>query len=445
MLSGLRTKSERAEAGQLEPKIRIKSDATIKSLRPLAARREYPDDKVGGLYLVIQPSSAKSWAYRYRSASAPRKLTIGPYPAIDLATARKRAIQAAGDVAGGVDPAGEKRAARAAVKVAAAVEHDLVERVVGQFIERHAKPNTRDWRETERMLKKEVVGRWGVRRLADVTRANVRDMIDEIRERGAPVRANRVFAQFRKLCNWALSRDIISASPCAGTFDLSPEEKRDRVLSDDEVRLAWRACDAIGWPFGAIGRLLLLTGARREEVAGARWSEIDLAARIWRLPKERAKNAAAHEIPLSEDAALIFAGLPRIGERIDFVFTTTGATSVSGFSRAKAALDEAILAIAAADAEAAGADPAAINLLSRWTLHDLRRTVATNLQKLGVRLEVTEAVLGHVSGSRAGVVGIYQRHDYAVEKRAALDAWARRLDAVVNGGSTAKVLAFAKR
>src|SRR5271166_1442355 len=218
---------------------------------------------------------------------------------------------------------------------------------------------------------------------------------------------------------------MIDRSPCEGLMAPSPETKRDRVLSDDEIRLAWRAFDAIGWPFGAIGKLLLLTGARRDEAASMRWGEIDLAARTWTLPASRTKNKRPHEIPLTDAAVEIIEGLPRIHGKAGLVFSTTGATAVSGFSRAKAAIDKAVLEIMR---DEAGDGATQVKAQEHWTIHDLRRTVATNLQRLGVRLEVTEAVLNHVSGSRAGIVGIYQRHTWSDEKRAALDAWAGRLE-----------------
>jgi integrase len=402
------------------------TDLRIQKLPIPAKRDEVPDGK-NGLYLVVQPSGAKSWAVRYRANGAPKKLTIGPYPAVSLAAARRRAQEALGEVAGGRDPAAAKQASRAAARAERAAETDRVERVVEQFIERHAKAKTRDWRETERILVNEVVSRWKDRRLSQVTRAHVHEMLDTIVDRGAPVRANRVFAQFRKMCRWAISRGIIDRSPCEGITAPSTETRRDRVLNDDEIRLAWNAFESAGWPFGPIGQLLFLTGARKSEVADMRWSELDLAARVWLLPKSRSKNKREHQIPLSEAAARILEGLPRIGSAKGLVFTTTGETPVSGFSRAKATVDRTMMAPAP------------------WTIHDIRRSVATNLQKLGVRLEVTEAILGHVSGSRAGIVGVYQRHDYATEKRAALDAWARRLDAIVTGGSVGNVVAMAAK
>jgi integrase len=363
------------------------TDLGIKNLPLPDKRREVPDGKIAGLYLVLQPSGARSWAVRYRVNGLSRKLTIGPHPTIDLATARKRAREALGDVAGGKDPAAVKQASKATARAEHAAEVDRVERVVELFVERHAKPKTRDWRETERMLVNEVVSRWKGRRLSQITRAHVHEMLDEIVDRGAPIRANRVFAQFRKMCRWAIARGIIERSPCEGLTAPSVETRRDRVLSDDEIRLAYRAFEVAGWPFGPIGELLLLTGARRDEVAGMKWSELDLDARVWSLPKTRTKNKRDHQIPLSDDAVRIIEGLPRIGFAKDgLVFTVTGRTPVSGFSRAKTMVDGTILETLREEAEARGDDPQKVQALARWTIHDLRRSVATNLQKLGVRL-----------------------------------------------------------
>jgi integrase len=390
------------------------TDITIKKLPVPTKRREVPDGgRVTGLYLIVQPSGAKSWALRYRTAGATRKLTIGPYPAIDLAGARRKAQEALGEIAGGKDPATSKKAAREAAKAERDADVDRVEKVVELYVERYAKAKIKRWREVERVLATEVAERWKGRRLSQITRPMVHDMLDAIVDRNAPIKANRVFDQFRSLCKWAIERGIIDRSPCEGMRAPSPENKRDRVLDDAEIKLVWQAFETVGWPFGKIGALLLLTGGREREVAGMEWKEIDLASRTWKLPATRAKNGREHVIPLSEAAIEIIASLPRLESR-KFVFSTTGRTPVSGFSNAKKYVDAAM-------AES----------IPHWTFHDLRRTVATNLQKLGVRLEVTEAVLNHVSGSRAGIVGIYQRHDWAAEKREALDKWAARLAQIV--------------
>jgi integrase len=417
----------------------------VENLKPAEKRREVPDAKIGGLFLIVQPSGAKSWALRYRVAGRTRKLTIGAYPTIDLSTARKRAQEAAGEIASGYDPAAQKRAARVA-QMAANASAGSVENIAASFVQKHlAKKTKPSWaKEAERLLRVEIVSKWARRNLAEITRADVRRLLDDIAER-APITANRTLAIFRKLCNWAVSQQLILTSPCAGIEAPSDEHSRERVLSDDEIRLAWRAFDQVGPPFGPIGKLLLLTGARRDEVAGMHWAEIDFAKRTWMLPRERTKNSRPHAIPLCDAAIRVLENVPRIGDgKGGFIFTSTGATPVSGFSRAKAAIDAAMVRIRREDAKVRGDDPETIRAQERWVLHDLRRTVATNLQKLGVRLEVTEAVLNHVSGSRAGIVGVYQRHEYAAEKRAALDAWARALDVLIGGAPAANVVALAR-
>jgi integrase len=416
-------------------------DVTIRKLlaSPPLKRTETPDGQITGLYFVLQPTGAASWALRYRVAGRPTKLTIGPYPALTLAAARRRAQEALGDVAGGKDPARAKQAARAAAKAESEAEEDRVDRVVALFVERYAKPKNRDWKETARLLNKEILTRWKGRRLSQITRANVNTLLDDIVDKGAPIGANRTFSAFRKLCKWSIGRGIIEHSPCDGVTAPSPENRRDRVLDDAEIRLVWEAASAIGWPFGPVIKMLILTGQRRDEVAGMRWSEVDLQARTWTLPAARAKNKHTHQIPLSDAAIEILRAMPR-HEKVDVIFTTNSRTPVSGWSRMKLSLDAHIAERIREEAEARGATPKA---MPEWTLHDIRRSLATNLQRLGVRLEVTEAVLNHRSGSRAGIVGVYQQHDWADEKRQALDAWSRRLDAIVTGASASNVVELA--
>jgi integrase len=403
------------------------TDVQIKKLTTPTARREVPDGKITGLYLVLQPSGAKSWALRYRAAGKPTKLTLGPYPTLDLANARRRAQEALGDVASGKNPAAEKKAAREAQKAASSTA-DRVETVAASFIDKYVKRNVGEsWaREAERLLTKEINPKFGCKRLGEVKKSDIHDLLDEIVDRGAPIVANRTLAVFRRLCNWAVERGVVDASPCDKIKVPAAEESRDRVLSDDEVRLAWTAFERLGWPFGQIAQLLLLTGARRDEIASGRWSEIDLEAKTWTIAKERSKNGVAHEIPLSDAAIAILKQLPRIGDRKDaLIFSTTGLTAVSGFSRAKDAIDNVILA-------ARGAE---VGAPDRWTFHDLRRTAASGMAGLGIAPHVVEAVLNHRSGTIKGVAAVYNRYSYATEKRQALDAWARRLEAIVTGAA----------
>jgi integrase len=407
----------------------------VENAKPDPLRRvEIPDGLLPGLYLVVQPSGARSWAARYRHEGKPRKVTLGAYPALDLAEARKAAQSALRAAAEGRDPAGEKMAARAASRVADTATRDLFENVVADFVARYVKPNNKasSARETERLLTRNVVPVWRGRRVQDIARRDVLDLLDGIVDRGAGIGANRTLAAVRRFFNWCVERDILDKAPTDKVKAPTAERSRDRVLSDDELRIVWRVAGDLGLPFGPMVRLLILTGARRDEVAEARWSEIDVEKRLWTLPAARSKNAVAHEIPLSDAALAVLARVPRIKGRAekgtvppDYIFTTTGATAVSGFSRAKTRLDTLLLAEMRKEAKEAGGDPANVETPPRWVIHDLRRTLASGLARLGINLPVIEKILNHTSGSFAGVVGVYQRHSYADEKRAALDAWAR--------------------
>lgn len=210
-------------------------------------------------------------------------------------------------------------------------------------------------------------------------------------------------------------------------------EARERALSDTELRLVWQAAGGLGWPFGPIIRLLILTGQRLREVAELRWSELDLHAALWTLPGSRTKNGETTLVPLNEAALEILGDLPRIKSNAGLVFTTTGETPVSGFSKIKARLDASMLDLLRRSDDTATIEP--------WRLHDLRRTFASGCQRLGIKLEVTESLLNHVSGTRSGIVGVYQIYKYEAEKRHAMEAWGRQVSSVVAGtGNDANVL-----
>ena len=383
-------------------------------------RIEIPDAGKPGLYLVIQPSKKKSWAVRYRFKGQAKKLTLDGFPS--LATARKLAQEALDAVAEGSDPAAEKRA-----KKYADTSSDLFSAVAADFVERHAKRNTRasSVRLTEQWLNKDVLPRWGHKRVQDITKRDVLDLLDAVIDRGGGLSANRVLAVVRKLFNWAVQRGIISVSPAAGVKGPLTETSRDRILSDDEIRWLWLACEKVGYPFGSMAQLLLLTGQRRNEIAGMTWGEIDLDKKLWTLPGGRTKNDEAHEVPLSEAALGVIASLPRIKSDKGYLFTTNGNTHVSGYSRAKAVIDKAMLDIAReerGDIE-----------IPRWTFHDLRRSCVSGMARLGISLPVIEKTVNHSSGSFSGVVAVYQRHSFADEKRNALEAWGKFVVSLVEG------------
>jgi integrase len=185
-------------------------------------------------------------------------------------------------------------------------------------------------------------------------------------------------------------------------------------------------------------RLLLLTGQRRTEVAALQWRELKEKGTLWVIPASRTKNGLEHHLPLSQAAQAIVAKAPRIAH-CEYLFTTNGTRPVSGYSGAKARLDALMLEIARDDARKAGQDPEAV-ALPAWRLHDLRRSVASNLARLGINLPVIEKVLNHTSGSFAGIVGVYQRHSFSQEKAQALEAWARYVDTLVSGEPASNVV-----
>jgi integrase len=391
-------------------KIKI-TNAVLERLKPPAVGQvDYFDSAYPGLALRITAKGVKSWTYFGRVHGKIKRATLGRSPDLSLAKARRKAGETADAMRQGIDPAAAKRAQRAAVR-------DNFEGVLTEWLKRDQAEN-RSHAEVKRLIERETLPAWRGRLMSNITRRDVLDCIDAVVDRGSPIMARRLHAHLHRLFRWSVGRGIITANPMEGMEKPGSETQRDRVLSDAELASVWRAAEKVGWPFGPVVRLLILTGARRQEIGGLRWEEI-FGDKI-ELSGSRTKVGEAHTIPLSTVALDLIATLPRIGNSA-YLFTTTGKTPVSGWTRSKALLDKAIIEFN--DGRA----------LSDWRLHDLRRTVATGLQRLGVGLQVTEAVLGHVGGSRAGIVGVYQRHEYAEEKKAALEAWGRFVQDMLTG------------
>ncbi|WP_462122036.1 tyrosine-type recombinase/integrase [Methylorubrum thiocyanatum] len=394
-------------------------------------RREVPDAALPGLYLVVQPAGGKSWAVRYRAAGKPRKLTLGPYPRLGLVDAREAARTALRAVAEGRDPAGEKQAARVEV---AAVQTMRFGVVVADYIERYAKPRNRSWRETESFLTRtrDATDKWQEKDVRAIGRKDVLDALDAVVARGASIHANRLFAALRRFFAWTVERGILEASPMAGLKPPSPEISRDRILTDAELVAVWNAASEVGYPFGPVVQLLILTGQRRSEVLEAEWREFDLDGATWTIPRERAKNDRAHVVPLAPQAVEILRSIPRVGNRSRLLFTTTGETAFSGVSKATDRLQGL----------SAKHLPDGVEV-EPWRLHDLRRTFASGCARLGVAVHVVEKALNHVSGTHSGIVGVYQRHEYGDERRRAMDLWADHLDGFLKGA--AKVVKLERR
>ena len=405
------------------------TDATIRKQPTPESRKEIPDGKIPGLYLVIQPvSGARSWALRYKFGGKNRKLVLGRYPEIGLAAARKIAQDKRADISAVRDPAAEKAMKLAEAKAqarAAAVEAsgaDRVKTIADEFMKRRVEGVVgNSWaRETARVLRVEIEPVIGDKRIGDVRRADIQALLDGIVDRGSPIMANRVHAVLRTFFGWLAERDYVAANPLDKIKAPAVERARERVLDDAELRAAWAAFDQDGYPYGPIAKLLLLTAARRGEISEAPWAEVDLAAKTWRLPGSRTKNGIPHEIPLSRAALEILESLPRHG---GFVFAQSpDGPAPSDWTNVRKRFQRVA-------SEIKGGDP-----IPAWTIHDLRRTAASGMAALGVPPHVVEAVLNHKSGTIKGVAAVYNRYTYAAEKRDALDRWAAHVAKIVKDG-----------
>ncbi|WP_230629304.1 tyrosine-type recombinase/integrase [Sphingomonas sp. Leaf37] len=432
---------------------------------PDRGKREHLwDDTLKGFGVMVTDKGARSYLVQYRigGRGAPsRRVTIGKHGSPWTAEkARIRATELLEQVRRKDDPfdaAKAKVAADKAVKAQQAASAVVSERLgfstfADRFVKNYAMVNQqRSWKETQGIINRDLKPALGERPLPEITDADLVELIETIGERGASP-GLKAYKTLRMIFGYACDKERRhmppAKSPMLGIKPPSKAGKRERTLSDAELRLAWMAAGGLGWPFGPIVRLLILTGQRRDEVAGLAWQEIDKAANHWLLPGERSKNGLPNLVPLSPSARAIVDDLPVIKSDAGLLFTTTGDTAVSGFSKVKARLDASMLDLMRKEAAEAGMADAALKRLKvePWTLHDLRRTLATGCQRLGFPTEVTEAVINHVSGSRAGIVGVYQTYRYEKEKRAALEAWARHvLEAVSGRPAESNVIALERR
>ena len=394
--------------------------ATVDTLQANDRRQEIPDDLCTGLYLVVQPTGKKSWQVRYRHGGVHRRMTLASFPTLTLAAARVRAREVMAAASEGRDPAEEVKAAKAPKPED---DRDKIKTLIGQYDKRHLK-GLKSGDVVRRELDRFVVKEWGDRDIHSITKRDVIDLLDGIADSGRVVTANRVRAYLNKFLNWAVERDILRLSPATGVKPVAKEASRDRVLTDDEIRWFWQACEAEGFPWGPLGKVLLLTGQRLNEAAQI--TEGEIRGDLWHLSADRTKNGRAHDVHLSDAVQAVLGAVERIEGKPGFIFTTTGTTPVSGFFKARAHLAEAMERLAAKERGEAVEIP-------RWTFHDLRRTAATGMARLGIAVRVTEAVLNHISGTGGGIVAVYQRHDYADEKRQALEGWGRFVLSLVQG------------
>lgn len=400
--------------------------AAVQALKVPAGKAEAIlfDDEVRGFGLRVRAGGSRTWVVQYKIGNKQRRMTLGSVALPDPAKARDRARDLLAAVRLGQDPASAKIEARAkaADTFGAAVKSFLVRQ------EKRLQPRT--YTETERYL---FVHWKRLHELAlpNITRPVVAAQLTAIAEDSGPIAADRGRAALSAFFAWAIREGLADINPVIGTNKAAELKSRERVLADPELAAIWKALPAD--QYGAIVRLLILTGQRREEIGGLRWSEIDVGKGLISLPGERTKNGRPHELLLPAAAMAIVEAQPRRGGR-DLVFGEADGP-FQGWSRAKRALDRRI----ASQADKNGR-------VAPWRLHDVRRTVATRMADLGVQPHVVEAVLNHVSGHKAGVAGVYNRSLYGPEKRADLELWTDHVLMIASEPSAAaRVIAFPAR
>lgn len=414
------------------------TDVRIRDLRPDSTKRRRPElrDTVVPNLIVIAHQKHKTFALhaRFPGSRNPTRRAIGEVGALSIAEARDVAREWLMAIRKGIDPAQEKgereqaaRKAREAVELAderkfsAVAEAYLLRKVAKQ----------RQHRFVERITRNILIKEWGDRPINAITKRDVVVLVESIADRPAPVYAFATFGVVRRLFNWAVDRDLygIEHSPCdrirIGNLLGAVRQPRQRMLSDDEILCFWKASGRLGYPWCGLFRLLLLTGTRRNEAAGARRSEFD--SDRWQIPPERFKSGFSHLVPLSADAQALIGSLP-VYKKGDHLFSFNyGVTALTKFSAAKARLDDMMLRYLKALARLRGEDAKRVTL-TPWIIHDLRRVVRTKMAALGIRDNIAEMCVGH---AKRGLQRVYDQHAYENEMRHAFEAWATELRRVV--------------
>jgi integrase len=394
---------------------KVLTEAVVRGAKPPeTGQYDVWDARHPGFGLRVSYGGAKTFVLLYRQNGIKHRLTLGKWPAMSLADAHRAARKRGGEIADGKDPAGERTAAKLAPTFG-----DLA----NEYLERHARPNktARSVVEDIRMLNADLLPEWKDRKLADITRHDVRNVLEAITDRGAPIHANRVRALVSKMFNFGIDRDYIEQNPAYRISGRNKETKRDRVLTSDELHRLWGALESESTRVGAAFKLLLLTAARRGEVLGMSWAELDLDNGWWTIAADRAKNGLSHRVPLSSSALALLHTLKNDAE---FVFL--------GGRRGRPLANPQKWILRLRDRAA----------IPDFRFHDLRRTVASSMTGSGVPRLVVSKLLNH---AEAGVTSIYDRHSYDAEKRTAVERWERALLAIIGEARRGNVFALAAR
>ncbi|MBF0295469.1 MAG: tyrosine-type recombinase/integrase [Magnetococcales bacterium] len=385
----------------------------------------YDVRETDGFAVRVAPSGTKTWQFIYTFQGKKRRVSLGVYPGMGLKEAKEACAKLRASLERGVDPVEwqEEQERKAEESKRKEEQTATIVQLVEEYIERWAKPRKRTWPEDARMLHKDVVPRWGKRKAKDVTKRDIITLLDDLQDRGATITTNRTFACIRKMFNWAVERGIVDVSPCAGIRPPVQEVQRERVLSPDEIRTFWNGLDQASMSDGSrlALKLQLLTATRKGEVLAASWNDFDLAGKMWTIPVDESKNKMAHRVPLSVQALEILERIKAISGDSPWLFPSR----VAGQHVAETSVDHAVRR----NQEQFG--------IGQFTPHDLRRTAASLMTGMGISRLVVSKILNHVE---RGVTAVCDRHSYDAEKRAALDAWGKRLQAIVTGQADGNVV-----
>lgn len=379
------------------------TDVLLRKMRaPEQAQIDIWDRSIPGFGVRCTRAGTKTFVLVYRTRGKKwRRTSLGRYPTVTLAEARKRADAAVREISAGRDPQADRGTTRSAAPGSFSA---AVEAFVADYCKQQNRISTAA--ETERILEAVFVPVWEKHSIHDIAKSDVIDVLKGIMERGKPSAARHAFATVRKFFNWCVEQEIIEVSPCLTIKPPAKAGSRDRVLNDKELVTIWEASTSEGYPFGPIVQLLALTAQRRGEVVGMKWQELelDVSEPNWTIPATRTKNNRRHVVPLTPAAVAILKALPRLASEFVFPARAKPEQAYSGYSKGKRAVN-------------------ATAQLHDWTLHDLRRTAATGMARAGVAPHVVERILNHVSGTFKGVAGVYNRFGYLPEMRQAFLVW----------------------
>jgi len=383
----------------------------IQSLKKKSKRYEVRENNGEGFAIRISTLGEKSWIYFYTFEGRKRRMTFGNYPALSLADARKKHRNALKTLESGKDPALEKQ--REAME---ARDSSTVNSLIDEYIEIWAKPRKRSWKEDKRILEKDIRPIWGKQKAKDITRRDVIQLLDKIKERGAPIIANRTLACIRRMFNFAIERDILQISPCTQVKAPAKENCRDRCLSLEEIKIIWHGLDNA--PMSQAVKLALkfqlVTAQRKGEVISAEFSEINVNSAIWIIPAIKAKNGLAHRVPLSTLALELLEEIKKISHDSKWLFPSERCSTHILSQSVDRALRRS---------------SEVFKSLESFCPHDMRRSAITHMAALRISGEVLSRIANH---AKKGVTELhYIKHTYDDEKRFALEAWSHKLKEII--------------